>query len=49
MLTRLQIRNFKRFEQADVELGKSVVIDPEITDKLDAIVDVARRAAPAPL
>ncbi|MCL6450344.1 MAG: ATP-binding protein [Acetobacteraceae bacterium] len=26
MLTRLRIRNFKRFSEADIELGKSVVL-----------------------
>ncbi len=36
MLTRLTVRNFKRFEEVE--------IDPEIREKLDAIVRVAESA-----
>ena len=46
MLTKLILRNFKRFKNAEIELGKSVVfdIDSEIREKLDAIEGVAKNA-----
>src|SRR3990170_3874362 len=38
MLTRLQVRNFKRFDDLDVELGKSVVfIGPNNSGKTTAL------------
>lgn len=40
MLTRLIIRNFKRFESVDVELGKSVVfIGPNNSGKPSLVVN----------
>lgn len=42
MLTRLQIRNFKRFEEVDIELGKSVVlIGPNNSGKTTALQALA--------
>ena len=42
MLTRLQIRNFKRFEQADIELGQAVVlIGPNNCGKTTALQALA--------
>lgn len=42
MLTRLRFRNFKRFEQADVELGKAVVlIGPNNSGKTTALQALA--------
>jgi predicted ATP-dependent endonuclease of OLD family len=42
MLTRLQIRNFKRFGEVDIELGKSVVfIGPNNSGKTSALQALA--------
>ncbi len=42
MLTRLRIRNFKRFEEADIELGKTVVlIGPNNSGKTTALQALA--------
>src|SRR5438445_625290 len=42
MLTRLTIRNFKRFEQAEIELGKAVVfIGPNNSGKTTALQALA--------
>jgi len=42
MLTRLRIRNFKRFEEADIELGQSVVfIGPNNSGKTTALQALA--------
>jgi len=42
MLTRLQIRNFKRFPEADIPLGRSVVfIGPNNSGKTSALQALA--------
>jgi predicted ATPase len=42
MLTRLRIRNFKRFDEADIELGQSVVfIGPNNSGKTTALQALA--------
>ena len=43
MLTRMRIRNFKRFEDSDIELGKAVVlIGPNNSGKTTALQALAR-------
>lgn len=38
MLTKLTVRNFKRFKRAEIELGKSVVlIGPNNSGKMTAL------------
>ena len=42
MLTRLKLRNFKQFDDADIELGKSVVfIGPNNSGKTSALQALA--------